>query len=209
MARYVRPVLNFNADDVWAAACAAQRINGEYVKYQIDERKTNRSMVESFLAEPALLSEVDREQGKAVRTYYKGFTFKILAGVKLNEFDNTAMTISNRDVIESTYDLAVIASLPSCYERSVKRDTLNKRINGASGGFVASAGSKVRVNIEVIKCIFSQNFQCYFVTGITEQDQAVFFSQRNPLEVGKTFEVAGTVKAHRDNSTQLTRAKVI
>ena len=32
MAQYKKPVLNFNADDVWSAACQAQRINGSYVK---------------------------------------------------------------------------------------------------------------------------------------------------------------------------------
>lgn len=44
MARYQRPVLNLQADDVWAAACAAQRINGSYVKNLdgSDVTETNR-----------------------------------------------------------------------------------------------------------------------------------------------------------------------
>ena len=82
MARYQRPVLNLQADDVWAAACAAQRINGAYLK-TIEEGKnteTNRQIMDNFIANTDLITEADREQGQAVRTYYKGFTFKILQG---------------------------------------------------------------------------------------------------------------------------------
>lgn len=215
MARYQRPVLNFNASDVWAAACAAQRINGNYVKAvsEVAEGqnvKTNRQIVEMFLGQTDLIQQADRDLAEKVRTYYKGFTFRILKGIKLNEFDSTAMTIANRDTIESTYDLAVICSLPSCYERAVKRDSVNQRVEFASGGFISSPGSKVRLNnIEVLKSNYSQQYGVYFVTCLTAEDQVLFFSYKNGLEVGKFVSIEATVKAHRDNSTQLNRAKVV
>jgi hypothetical protein len=211
MARYQRPVLNLQADDVWAAACAAQRINGAYRK-TIEEgvnTETNRQIMDNFIANTDLITEVDREQGKAVRTYYKGFTFKILQGKKLNEFDNTAMVIANRDVIEANYDVAVIASLPSCYERAVKRDQINRKLENAQGGFIGSVGNKVKVNVEVVRCIFSQQWMTHFISGVTTDDQAVFFAHKQPIAVGKLIVAEGTVKAHRDNSTQLNRVKVI
>lgn len=211
MARYQRPVLNLQADDVWAAACAAQRINGAYLK-TIEEGKnteTNRQIMDNFIANTDLITEADREQGQAVRTYYKGFTFKILQGKKLNEFDNTAMVIANRDVIESTYDIAVIASLPSCHERAVKRDTVNRKLESASGGFIGRVGDKVKVNVEVVRCVFSQQWMTHFVSGVTTDDQAVFFAHKQPINIGKLIVAEGTVKAHRDNSTQLNRVKVI
>ena len=211
MARYQRPVLNLQASDVWAAACAAQRINGAYLKTIEDGKntETNRQIVDNFLANTDLISQADREQGETVRRYYKGLTFKILQGKKLNDFDNTAMVIANRDVIESNYDVAVIASLPSCYERAVKRDNVNGRIDGARGGFVGSVGDKVKLNIEVVRSVFSQQWGVYFVTGITPEDQVVFFSQRDAIPAGKLVIAQGTVKAHRDNSTQLNRVKVV
>ena len=211
MARYQRPVLNLQASDVWAAACAAQRINGAYLKTIEDGKntETNRQILDNFLANADLISEADREQGEAVRRYYKGLTFKILQGKKLNDFDNTAMVIANRDVIESNYDVAVIASLPSCYERAVKRDNLNRKIEGASGGFIGRIGEKVKINIEVIRSVFSQQWGVYFVTGITAEDQVVFFSYRDAIPAGKLVIAQGTVKAHRDNSTQLNRVKVV
>lgn len=211
MARYQRPVLNYNADDVWAASCAAQRINDAYVKY-VEEGKvgeTNRQIIDRFLADTTLITDVDREQAHKVRSYYKGMTFKILQGKKLSEFDNTAMVIANRDVIENSYDVAVIASLPSCYARAVKRDTDTRRIENARGGFIGRIGEKVKINVEVVRSVYSQQWNVYFVSGITPDDQAVFFSYKQPIDAGKSVFIQGTVKAHRDNSTQLNRVKVL
>jgi hypothetical protein len=211
MARYQRPVLNLQADDVWGAACAAQRINGNYTKYipEGEQGETNRQIIDNFLANTDLITEADREQGQLVRTYYKGLTFKILQGKKLNDFDNTAMVIANRDVIESNYDVAVIASLPSCYERAVKRDTINRKLENASGGLIGRVGDKVKVNVEVVRCTFSQQWMTHFVSGVTTNDQAVFFAHKAPIDIGKLIIAQGTVKRHGENMTQLNRVKVI
>jgi hypothetical protein len=48
-----------------------------------------------------------------------------------------------------------------------------------------------------------------YVTGITTDDQVVFFAYKEALDIGKVLDIQGTVKAHRDNSTQLNRVKVI
>lgn len=211
MARYQRPVLNLQADDVWSAACAAQRINGSYLKY-IEEGKTgetNRQMIDRFLADTNLITQADREQGELVRKYYKGLTFKILQGKKLNDFDNTAMVIANRDVIENTYDVAVIASLPSCYERAVARDNINRKLENARGGLIGRVGDKVKINVEVVRSTFSQQWMTYFISGVTTDDQAVFFSYKQPIDAGKLIIAEGTVKRHGENITQLNRVKVI
>lgn len=211
MAKYQAPVINLQATDVWAAACAAQRINGAYLKGVEEGRntETNRQIMTNLLANTDLITDSDREQGELVRSYYKGMTFKILQGKKLSDFDNTAMVIGNRDVITSSYDVAVIASLPSCYERAVKRDDANRKLEYANGGYVGSIGEKVTKTIEVVRSIYSQQWNVYFVSGITDEDQALFFSYKTPIDQGKRVTIQGTVKAYRENSTQLNRVKVI
>ena len=219
MPKYQKPQLNFNADTVWGAACAAQRINGEYIKEgwnQIGEfgevlstKLRNRDIMLEFLHNPESLLEEDVEQARQVRKYYQAFTFKILKGIKLSEFDNTAMLISNRDTIDTNYDVAVIASLPSCYERGVKRDGVDQRVKFATGGFIGTPGNKVTLTVEVLKTVYSQQWNTTYVTGITAEDQVVFFSYNHQIEIGQTYNVQGTVKAHRDNSTQLNRVKVV
>ena len=209
-------VLNHKADDVWGAAVQAQRINGSYVKLSMISESdpsltklSNRMIVEKLLADPFTITDEDREEGKKVRAFYQAFTFKILQGKRLNEFDNTAMLIANRDVIESTYDLAVIASLPSVYERGVKRQSVEQRINFAQGGYISAVGNKVSTAIEVLRSIYSEKWGTHYITGINSDDQVVFFAYKETLPVGKFFDIYGTVKAHRDNSTQLNRVKVI
>ena len=218
MSKYQKPVLNFNADDVWAAACQAQRVNRAYVKLSIlsesdpsMDQKSNRQIIELLLADTTQITDEDREQAKTVRKYYQAFTFKILKGIKLGEFDNTAMLISNRDIIDSNYDVAVIASLPSCYERGVKRDNVDQRVKFATGGFIGRVGDKVNVTVEILKTNYSQQWNTNYVTGITSDDQAVFFAYNHidNVEIGKTYTFFGTVKAHRDNLTQLNRVKVV
>ena len=209
-------VVNHNADDVWSAASAAQRINGSYIKLSMisesdptETKLSNRMIVEQLLAGQSGITDEDREQGKKVRAFYQALTFKILQGKHLTDFDNTAMLIANRDIITSTYDIAVIASLPSCYERGVERQTTEQRVNFATGGFIGKVNDKVKLEIEVIKCTYSQIYNVFFVTGITEQDQPVFFSYKEKVPTGDTMNIYGTVKAHRDNITQLNRVKVI
>ena len=210
--------VNYNADDVWAAAVAAQRINGAYVKLSmISEsdpkmnQKSNRQIVESFLVDTFSITDEDRAQGKKVRSFFQALTFKILQGKQLSEFNNTAMLIANRDVITSTYDIAVICSLPATYLKASKRDDVDRRINFASGGKVGVVGEKVTLNIEVVKQIYSQKWMTWYITGITAEDQSVFFAYKDEIEIeiDKTISILGTVKGHRDNSTQLNRVKVL
>jgi len=216
MAQNQQPVFTFNADDVWAAACAAQRINGSYVKLaMISEsdpsltKLSNRMLAMQLLTDPFNITDEDREQSKKVRAFYQALTFKILQGKHLNEFDNNAMVLSNRDVISSNYDLAVICSLPSCYERGVARQSADQRISFAQGGFIGAVGNKVSATVEVVKSVYSQKWMTNYVTGITSDDQVVFFAYKSELPVGKMVDIYGTVKGQRDNTTQLNRVKVI
>jgi len=214
--RTQKVTVNYNADDVWSAACAAQRINGSYIKLSsVSEsdpattKLSNRILVEQLLADLSSITDEDREQGVKVRAFYQAYTFKILQGKQLSDFDNTAMLIANRDVITGNYDVAVIASLPSCYERGVVRQSADQRINFATGGFIGKANDKVTLSIEVLKSVFSMKWNTNYVTGITTDDQVVFFAYKESLDIGKVLNITGTVKGHRDNSTQLNRVKVI
>jgi len=210
--------IEFQAQDAWAAACAAQRINGAYIKaatknmYGVVEPEgtPNREVMMNLLTvAPQDILQEDREQGDEVRRYYQALTFKTLKGGRLNDFDNTAMEISNQETITSFLHIAVMASLPSCHARAVIRDEGNRKINWANGGLIGNIGDKINLNIEVVKSVFSFKYNVNFVTGMTEQSQVVFFSYREKMEAGSKVTVKGTIKAHRDNSTQLTRVKVI
>lgn len=208
-----QPTFSYVADDVWAAACMAQRINGSYVKSGDMNTQSNRQLMEKVLAGnyTEQITDEDREQGKKVRQYCQAYTFKILKGIKLSDFDNNAMLISNRDMITANYDISVIASLPQSYERGIKRVNIDQRIKFATGGYIGTPKDRVTLTIELLKYNYSQQYNTTYFTGITDEDQIVFFAYNHidGLEIGDTYTIQGTVKAHRDNSTQLNRVKVI
>jgi len=199
----------YNADDVWTAAVVAQRINCGYDKVGTESKPSNRSLMLQALEKMIPVTEDDRELAAKVRKYYQAKTFKVLQGVKLSEFDNNAMVLANRDGLGGNFDLAVVCSLPSCYERSVKRDQIDNRLGQASGGFIGAVGDKIIRTVEVIKCNYSMQWNCYFVSVLTTDDEPAFFSLKSQAEIGTVMMIQGTVKAHRDNITQLNRVKVI
>lgn len=209
-----RTNVSYDAPIVWAAAAAAQRINNGYVKVnqspdgtKID---TNRQLLDMFLGKPELLKEEDYTQGTTVRKYYQGYALKFLSGTRLSDFDNAAMTIASKDTITATYDISVICALPSCYIRASERDRSARRIAFANGGFLGTPGEKIRIeDAEVVKCFYSTNYGVHYVTVVTPDDNAVFFASKEALLHGSKVTVAGTVKSHKENATQLNRIKVI
>lgn len=211
VARTPKVIVTYNADDVWAAAVQAQAINGQYIKAVDTDstRQTNRQIVEELLKATAQITQENREMGVTVRNYFKGLTFKLLEGKTLNDFNNTAMTIASKDAITGNYDLAVIISLPATYEKSSKRDSVDRRINFARGGYLGDLGDKVTVEMEVVKQIFSQKWNTWYITGLTDDDKVLFFAYKSDMNIGDRVTIQGTVKTFRDNSTQLNRVKVI
>jgi hypothetical protein len=219
MSRYKAPKVTFLTDAVFAAACAAQRINGEYIKedknlYDVDgyiigtEKVSNKKLARRLLDDEQQITADDRDQALRVRSYCNSLTFKVLQGQRLSVFEQVMLRIAEKEVIEPGYDLAVISSLPSSYERSIVRRDQDRRVR-ETDGFIGKVGDRVELAVEVVKCYYTRNYNVFFVTAITDDNKSVFFSCREQIELGSRLCVKGTVKAHRDRgSTQLSRVKV-
>ena len=219
MARYVRPV--YSVADVFAAACAAQRINGEYLKsdditYYDDgheyshkvNRVANKTLVHQFLKGEQGMSLEDHEMGDKVMQYCRSLTFKLLSDKRLSDFEATMLSIVEKSTTDSNYDIAVVASLPASYERSLVRAEQNVRLREAAGCIDADVGSKIELDIEVVRCNYSNEWGVFYVTAITEGG-VVFFARNNQLEVGSKIRIKGKVKRHKQDRTQLSHVKVI
>lgn len=206
-----QPTFSYDADLVWTASVVAFRTNGSYIKALapgVDSPKTNRQLMEQMLKDNVQFSESDIAEGRKMRQYFQGLTFKLIEGKQLTDFLQTALKASQKDTIDSTYDLSVIASLPSTFGKMVVRDDVDRRIKWASGGTLGNVGDKVTSKIEVLKCVWSQNWNTFYVTGITDDDKVLFFAHKSDLKIGECVTIQGNVKMFRDNSTQLNRVKV-
>ena len=218
------PEVGFSVSDVWAAACAAQRVNGGYYKessYEWDEtarvnklvKRRNRDVMMEFLQNSDRILVEDVEAGEQVRDFLqKDLTFRAIKG-KLTEFDSsTSKCLAVQDrfyTVGNRYELAVVACLPNSARRSQARQTTEERIKFAQGGYVGEVGNKVTVNLEVLTSNYSQQYNIFWIRGITDRDQPVFFSSKENFDAGTMISVQGKVKAHKDNFTQLNYVKVL
>lgn len=206
----MKKTFSFNTLDVFTAAYLAQQKQQTYIRFDYGDKKSNRQLVFDILEQVSFFTTEHYENGQKILSYYKGLLFKVLRGTALNAFEKQVVSIIEKEQITTIYDVAIIASLPSSYERSLKRDIIKERLNFARGGFISTVGSKVTLDdVEIIKNVFSVNFQTFFVTGITPLDQPLFFSHKKELRIGSKISVTGIVKAHKENITQLNRVKVI
>lgn len=212
----------YSVDLVWGAACAAQRINGEYVKaavYDSDDngpkivKRRNRDVMQEILSNPTMLMPEDIAQGKDCRNFLQNdITFRALKN-KLTEFDSSVGKVlavtEEFDTVKHKYELAVVACLPQSHSRALERQATQERVRQTSGAVIGTPGDKVRLDVEIIKSNYSQQWNTWYATGITADNCAVFFAYRQELARGGKHTIQGTVKAHRDGSTQLNRVSIL
>ena len=105
----------------------------------------------------------------------------------------------------NTMHMAVIASQIRAWRAGVAEEEARDDV---APGYLAPVGTKVQAAVTVIRSVFSQNYNVYFVTAKTDSRHMVFFSYRDRLEPGHQCGIAGTVKQHRNDSTQLNRVRM-
>jgi hypothetical protein len=214
----------YSVSDVWGAACHAQRINGVYIKEDHWEwpsenatamalsRKSNRNIMMEALENPFMITDEDRVAGaECLKFISNDITFRALQN-KLTDFDRSVIKITavtDRFFPQShRLELATVACLPNSHERALKRIAEQDRIN-QTAGYIGTVGNKVTIDVDIVRCVFSQKWNTYYATAVTANNEAVFFSIREPLNTGTLYTVQGTVKAHRDSQTQLNRVRVL
>ena len=222
-----RPVsVSYSLSDVWAAACAATRINGGYFKEYVYEhysdnlseppaivKRKNRDVMMEFLSNPSRLTVDDVERGEQCRQFLQNdLTFRTLKG-KTGEFDTAirkVLAVQDRfDSYNHKYELAIVASLPASVERSEQRQNSDSRVKFAKGGLIGKINDKVTLGVEVLSAVYSKQYNIYWIRAVTDQDEPVFFSNKEKFDVGAHLAIQGKVKAHKDNMTQLNYVKVL
>ena len=215
----------YSVSDVWGAAYHAQRINGAYIKQDEWEwpsenatamqlkRKSNRNIMIEALDNPFMITDEDRAAGEQCLKFISNdMTFRALQN-KLTDFDRSVMKITA--VTDRFFpqmhklELATVACLPNSHERALKRIEEQDRLNQTTGAYIGTVSARVTVNIEVVRCMFSQKWNRWYASGITENNEQVFFANRENYTPGTHLTVQGTVKAHRDGQTQLSRVRML
>jgi hypothetical protein len=202
---------------MWGVAAYADRVNGGYVREtQRDEqgavvRERNRDVIKLEVAAGLPnVTDADIELGKLARDWLRGrLTFKTLRGEPLSDFEITLRDAVQLEEFSNRTDglnIAVVASQISAYRKGQEQEQMMDTIDKTP---LAAVGAKVAVEATVVRSVYSHNYSVFFVTARTQCNRLVFFSFREKLEAGTPIRARGTVKAHRPDSTQLNRVKLV
>jgi hypothetical protein len=207
------PTINYTVEQVWAAAAYAQRINGEFISAARStiEKSSNRKIMDPALADSSLVTEEDTQLGQQALTWIsRDLMTKALRNGQLSEWDQSISTVVGREDFTNGDRLAlsIIASQISAYQKGLRAEAILARVN-STAGYVAPIGQSVTADVEVTKVVYSQQWNRHFISGITSEGQMILFAYKESQPEGTRLTIKGTVKAHRDNLTQLNRVKVL
>jgi hypothetical protein len=215
MAKRQRPTLNWSADQVWAAASAAYRVNGGYFKYAevSDEgkitRPSNRDLVRQYLTEPGCVSADDEAQGRKCRQDLINAATMAALKNQATEWTLLSAQMASLDTITTDYEVSVITALPKSHDQTLARETVDGRLAYCEIEPLGTDNQMITVAGEVVRSNYSAKWNTFYVTMITDSNHQVFFAYRERLEPGQQIKLRGRVKRHADRATQLSRVKLI
>lgn len=210
--------MEFTADQVWACAAAAQRINGDYCKMDewnynveppVQTKTANKIMVKNWLRENnfSQVTAADYEAGIKAREHFKGYTLLAIAG-KLNEFQQTAFKIASKDAFtgRDLYDFAVVSCLPSVALRDAAHSELKREIY-QSEQLPGAVGDTVVGDITVIRTRYNKDYNKYRIDARMGESIVDFWHTK---ELAGELRIKGKIKQQRGNkATQLNYVKIV
>ena len=210
--------MQFTADQVWACAAAAQRINGEYIKMDVwmhnatppyRSKQANKDMVKEWLRTNNFseVTEEDYAAGRKARDHFKGYTLLAIAG-RLNDFQQTAMRIATKDEFtgRDMYDFSVVSCLPSVALRDAAHTELKREIY-QSEQLPGAVGDTIVGDITVIRTRYSQEYNKYRIDARMGESIVDFWHTK---ELKGELRIKGKIKQQRGNkATQLNYVKIV
>ena len=207
------------ADQVWTFAATADRINGGHIKEdqrssdgQCVIREANKAMLKRWLREGYCGEDTpeDRDVGAAARAWHRGRLLMTALKRPLTEFENMLNRAAGLDEFAlevNQLEIAIIASQIQSYRSGVAEE---QKMWGTDISPLAPVGTKVEFQVEVIKSVYSQNYNTNYIRAVTlDTRKVVMFTYREGMDPDTVITIRGTVKAHREDCTQLNRVKVL
>jgi hypothetical protein len=99
--------------------------------------------------------------------------------------------------------------MPQSYVKQLKKESVDARLARCNQAHAGQLGDKVKLTVEILRNNYSAKYNTWFVSGITDDNLAVFFAYREELRSDQPLKIRGTVKRLVDRATQLNRVKVM
>ena len=218
----------FPTQHVLELACAAQRVNGTYIKemenvYAEDGihmyyKQSNKMLMLCTLdhtiwtADPKdapmplrVLSE-DIAQAEEIKKHFRKFMFSAIEGE--NDFQTNINSILSSDTVMQN-QFGYVACLPSVHVRDVAQTNVKRAAKNVEEGALAEIGSTVKdLDAEIISSIKSKNFEGYNIDAIINSKMVSWMSKTD-LKLGPCVIVKAKVKdcnkhwKHQNDVTRL------
>lgn len=198
-------VFDVSAEVCWAAACAAQRINGRYIKQgELVTTETaeqgsrpipcNKERMVDFINHQALLTEQDFENGRTARAWFQGQLFSLISD-QLNDFMKKAIETAVKEVINIRMDAGMVACLPQTWERAVKKERVIDIMTDINSQHVGTITEKLIRQVHVIEVNPGVSFTGWIVT-VTDKNNIFRFCSSVVFAENELVRIQGKVKRH-------------
>ena len=213
-------------------ACAAQRVNNEYVKslevvYSDDMKvlaykQPNRTLMQATLGEdkatysdplmrPQLLCTTleDRELANEIQKYYRRLAFAAIEGD--NEFLTKVNSILNSETV-ALNEFGWVACLPSVQARDAAQNKMKKIARTVEPGYLGAIGSQLTdLDCEILESVKSKNFEGYNICAIINNRMCSWINKTN-LQLGACVVIKAKVKdysKHWKHNNDVTRLNYV
>jgi hypothetical protein len=211
-------------------ACAAQRVNGSYVKesesvYADDgvlmyTKYPNKVLMMYTLDTTLVIPDLkalkvlpeDIAQAEEIQKYYKRLMFAAIDGS--NEFLTNVNSILNSETVKEN-QFGYVACLPSVQARDATHLKVKKAARQVEDGFLGAEGETLTdLDCEILEVIKSKNFEGWNICAIINNKMASWMSQKK-LVTGPCVIVKAKVKAqgkhwkHENDETRLNYVKAV
>ena len=213
----MKPKKMYDTNLVLQAACAAQRLNGEYLKedqtkyvkegmgattYKVT-KASNKSLVyflvtglpsyghhkelHKFLEKVKI--EITMEDKCLAEDIKLHYQGKLFEalGGQLNDYVENIWKTLDTEEVPA-YGVGLLTSTPSAYARDIKKEVLEDDVlENCTHEYIGSVGDKIEGDVELINVFYSRNYSSYIYTGIYNDKFLVNFW--NGKELGKRKDV--------------------
>jgi hypothetical protein len=218
----------FPTQQVLELACAAQRVNGAYIKESENvwaedgvfmySKKTNKMLMLCTLDHtiwtadpkdapmPLKVLPEDTAQAEEIKRHFRKFLFSAIEGE--NDFQTNINSILSSETVKQS-QFGYVACLPSVHVRDVAQTKVKRAAQQVEDGSLAEIGSTVKdLDAEIISSIKSKNFEGYNIDAIINSKMVSWMSKTD-LKLGPCVVVKAKVKdcnkhwKHQNDVTRL------
>jgi len=218
----------FPTQQVLELACAAQRLNGAYIKedapvYSEDGafmylKHANKMQMLCTLdytvwtadpkeaPMPLKVMPEDVALAEEIKKYYKRLLFAAIEGE--NDFQTSINSILSGEEVKQN-QFGYVACLPSVYVRDLAQNKVKKAARQVDEGYLAEIGSTVKdLDAEIISSVKSKNFEGFNIDAIIN-NKMVSWMNKTDLNLGPAVVIKAKVKdcnkhwKHQNDVTRL------